>query len=193
MLPAVVECSTFRLRAWAAGDRAALVRHASNRAIWRNLWDAFPHPYTEADADRWLAVAAADPPPEGTYAIDVGGEAVGTVSLARGHDIERYSAEIGYWLGEAHWGRGIMTEAVERVTALALGEPELVRVFAPVFAWNTRSMRVLERNGYVREAVLRRAGVKDGVVIDRVIYARTRLSDHPYVAYAPIQGGDGGA
>lgn len=118
---------------------------------------------------------------------------MGTVSLERGRDIERYSAEIGYWLGEAYWGRGIVSEAVGRVTALALAEPDLVRVFAPVFAWNARSMRVLERNGYAREAVLRRAGVKDGVVIDRVVYARTRPSDHPYVPYAPAPGGDGGA
>lgn len=185
MLPAVVACSTFRLRPWAAGDRAALLRHANNRAIWRNRWDAFPHPYTEADADRWLAVAAADPPPEGTYAIDVGGEAVGTVLLERGRDIERLSAEIGYWLAEPYWGRGIVSEAVGRVTDLALAEPDLVRVVAPVFGWNRRSMRVLGRNGYRREAVLRRAGVKDGVVLDRVVYARTRASDHPYVPYEP--------
>jgi RimJ/RimL family protein N-acetyltransferase len=161
-------------------DKPALVRHADNREIWRNLWDAFPHPYTDADADRWLSFAAADPSPQGTYAIEVAGEAAGTLSLERREDVERYSAEIGYWLGESYWGRGIVSEAVGRVTAAALAEPDLVRVFAPVFAWNRRSMRVLERNGFVREGVLRRAGYKDGVVLDRVVYARTRESAHPY-------------
>lgn len=169
MLPQVIECSTFRLRRWRHGDAAALVRHADSRAVWRNLWDAFPHPYT-----------AADPPPEGTYAVEVGGEAVGTRSLERRRDIERLSTELGYWLGEAHWGRGIMTEAVGRATELAFARTDLIRVVAPVFAWNARSMRVLVRNGYVREGVLRRAGYKDGVVLDRVIFACTRESAHPY-------------
>lgn len=181
MLPETIECSTFRLRPWRHEDADALVRHADNRAVWRNLWDTFPHPYTHADAERWLATAATDPPPEGTYAIEVDGEAAGTVALERGRDIERFSAEIGYWLGEAYWGRGIVSEAVGRVTEVALAEPGLVRVFAPVFGWNARSMRVLERNGYTREGVLRRAGFKDGALIDRVLYARTRDSAHPYV------------
>jgi RimJ/RimL family protein N-acetyltransferase len=178
----VIDCSTFRLRPWRLTDKTSLVRHADNRNIWRNLWDAFPSPYTEADADRWLALAVADPPIEGVYAIEVDGEAAGTISIERRGDIERYSAEIGYWLGERYWGKGIVSEAVARVTELALSEPDLIRLFAPVFAWNVRSMRVLERNGYAREAVLKRAGYKDGVIIDRVIYAKTRVSPHPYVA-----------
>ena len=181
MLPAIIECSSFRLRPWRPEDKPTLVRHANNRAISRNLWDAFPHPYTEADANRWLATAAAEPPPPGMYAIEVEGEAAGTISLDRRRDIERLSAEIGYWLGEAYWGRGIMSEAVGRVTELAFAETDLVRIFALVFAWNPRSGRVLERSGHAREGVLRRAGVKDGVVFDRVIYARTRESEHPYV------------
>ena len=102
------------------------------------------------------------------------------MSVERRRDIERLSAEVGYWLGEAYWGRGIVSEAVGRVTEVALAEPDLLRLFALAFAWNERSMHVLERNGYVREGVLRRAGYKDGVVIDRVIYGRTRDSAHPY-------------
>jgi RimJ/RimL family protein N-acetyltransferase len=181
MLPSVIDCSAFRLRPWRADDRASLLRHADNRAVARTLRDRFPHPYTGADADAWLAYAAAEPAPEGIYAIEVDGEGVGCVALERGNDIARLTAEIGYWLGEAYWGRGIVSEAVARVTELALEEPGLVRIFAPVFAGNVRSMRVLERNGYVREAILRRSGFKDGAVFDRVIYARTRESSHPYI------------
>lgn len=181
MLPAVIECSTFRLRQWVASDAKSLVHQANNRNIWRNLRDLFPHPYTDADALKWLEMATS-PSAEGTYAIDVDGNAVGTVSLERGNEIEQLAAEIGYWLGESYWGRGIVSEAVGRVTDLALAEPDIVRVYAPVFAWNARSMGVLENNGFVRECIMRRAGFKDGTIIDRVIYARTRQSDHPYVA-----------
>lgn len=178
----MIECSTFRLRAWQSTDKASLVRNANNRAISRNLWDVFPHPYSDTDADSWLARAATNPPPSGIYAIEVDSEAVGGLALERGSDIARLSAEIGYWLGEAYWGRGIASEVVGRVTELAFANSDIVRIFAPVFAWNARSMRVLERNGFTRECILRRAGFKDGVVFDRVIYAKTRESVHPYVS-----------
>ncbi len=182
MLPSVVEGSCFRLRPWAVSDKAALVRYANNWNVARSLRDLFPFPYTEADADHWLARTAGSAAPPGTYAIEVGGEAAGCVAVERQEDVERLSAEIGYWLGEPFWGRGIMTEAVGRLTALALAEGDIVRLFAPVFAWNAASMRVLEKNGYLREAVLRRAGFKDGKLFDRVIYARVQESAHPYVA-----------
>ncbi|MDF1505331.1 GNAT family protein [Roseisolibacter sp. H3M3-2] len=182
MLPAILECRACVLRPWRADDLPALLRHADDRDVARNLRDRFPHPYTAADGEGWLAHVAGDPPREGAWAVDVGGEAVGGIALHRGDDVARLSAEIGYWLGRAHWGRGVMTEVVGRVTDAALAEPDLVRLHAPVFAWNAASMRVLERNGYVREGVMRRAGVKDGVVMDQVLYARTRESPHPYVA-----------
>ncbi|HET6881798.1 MAG TPA: GNAT family N-acetyltransferase [Pirellulales bacterium] len=102
LLPPVIECSTFRLRPWQFSDKPALLRYANNRQIWRNLRDAFPHPYASVDADRWLEVVAADPQPEATYAIEIAGEAAGALSLERRCDIERHSAEIGYWLQFAH-------------------------------------------------------------------------------------------
>lgn len=182
MLPAIIECSSFQLRPWTLADKTSLIEHANNRNIWRNLWDAFPHPYTDADADRWLNSCVREPGTDNIYAIDIDGSAVGTVALERRTDIERMSAEIGYWIGERFWGRGIMTEAVTRVSELALAEPDLIRLFAPVFAWNAPSMRVLEKCGFVREATLKRAGFKDGTVIDRVIFAKVRASTHPYVA-----------
>ena len=78
-----------------------------------------------------------------------------------------------------------MTEALRAVTAAALAEPDVVRVFAPVFSWNPASMRVLEKAGYRREAVLVRSGVKDGTLFDRVVFAITRDVGLPYVPYAP--------
>lgn len=181
MLPPVIECSTFQLRPWVASDLESLLEQANNRNVWRNLRDLFPHPYTVADAHKWLEFATSAAA-EGTYAIDVAGKAVGTISVERGSEIEQFAAEIGYWLGESYWGRGIVSEGVGRVAQLALADPGIVRLYAPVFAWNARSMRVLENNGFVRECIMRKAGFKDGTLIDRVIYARTRESDHPYIA-----------
>ena len=95
-----------RIRSWRAGDEPSLARHADNRKIWLNVRDRFPHPYTLADAESWLAkVTAAEP--ETQFAIEVDGEAAGGVGLFLQEDVSRFSAEIGYWLGEAYWGRGL--------------------------------------------------------------------------------------
>lgn len=114
---------------------------------------------------------------------------MGTIALERGEHIEARSFEVGYWLARPLWGRGIMTDALRAVTAAAFAEPEIVRVFAPVFSWNDASMRVLEKAGYGREAVLVRAGVKDGTVLDRVIYAITRDIGLPYAPCSPLARG----
>lgn len=187
MLPLEISLTRSRLRPWRVADRDALLRHADDRAVWRNLRDLFPHPYTERDADAWLAFAAADPSPAGVYAIDVDGEAAGVIALEPGRDIERLSWEVGYWLGQAFWGRGVVTEALCAVTDAAFREPDVVRIYAPVFSWNRPSMRVLEKAGYRREAVLVRSGVKDGTVVDRVIYATTRDTGLPYVPFTDVE------
>jgi RimJ/RimL family protein N-acetyltransferase len=174
MLPQRIECSSCLLRPWQTRDKPALLRHANNRNIWRNLRDRFPHPYLEADADAWLGRVAAQPWPEGIYAIDIAGEAVGSVSVERRPDVQRCSAEVGYWLAEVHWGRGIATEALRAVTAAALAEPDLWRMETGVFAWNKASMRVLQKAGYVREGVQVRGAFKDGAAVDHVMYAITR-------------------
>jgi len=134
----------------------------------------FPHPYTESDADAWLAHATDRDNAPWIFAIEVNGEAVGGIAIERGSDIETHSAEIGYWLGEPFWGRGIATAAVRGITARAFEETDLYRVSAWVFAWNPASMRVLEKAGYHREGTLIRSAVKDGVLLDRVVYAITR-------------------
>lgn len=161
------------LRPWRLDDAPSLARHASSRSIWRNLRDQFPHPYTLAAAEAHLAgVVGAHPVVR--FAVTVDGEAVGSVGLKVGSDIERRSAEIGYWLGEAYWGRGIMSAAVAAVTAYAFRELDLLRVFAVPFVRNAASARVLERAGYVCEGVMRRSAVKEGEVLDQYLYAAVR-------------------
>jgi ribosomal-protein-alanine N-acetyltransferase len=162
-----------RIRSWRPEDAAALSRHADNRKIWLNVRDHFPHPYTVADAQRWVEIATASAP-ETQFAIEVAGEAAGGIGLFLKQDVERRGAEIGYWLGEQHWGRGLMTGIVREFTAWAFEEFDLLRIFAVVFEWNPASCRVLEKAGYVLEGRLRKAVVKDGQVMDQFLYAIVR-------------------
>jgi ribosomal-protein-alanine N-acetyltransferase len=161
------------IRPWRPGDAPSLARHADNRKVWINLRDAFPHPYTLADAERWLAWAAGQDP-QTHFCIAVGDEAVGGIGYRLQDDVLRRSAEVGFWLGEAHWGRGIATAAVQAVSAHAFASHDLVRLYAHVYQWNIASMRVLEKAGYACEAQLRRAAVKDSKTIDLYVYARLR-------------------
>ena len=161
---------TCEVRSWRASDADALVGHADNRKIWLNLRDRFPHPYTKRDARRFIRQVH-DDIPETAFAIAVDDEAVGGIGFMLHTDVERVSAEIGYWLGERFWGRGIATEALAAMTRHAIETHELTRVYAVPFAWNTASCRVLEKAGYVLEARLRRSAIKDGQVVDQLQYA----------------------
>jgi RimJ/RimL family protein N-acetyltransferase len=162
--------NTCDVRSWEAGDIPSLVAQANNRKIWRNLRDYFPHPYTAADGRRFLKNVRASTP-ETMFAIAVERQAVGGIGYVLQRDVERVSAEIGYWLGESYWGRGIATEAVKAVTAHAIREHELTRMYARVASWNTASSRVLEKAGYKLEATLHRSAIKNGVIIDQLQYA----------------------
>jgi ribosomal-protein-alanine N-acetyltransferase len=161
------------IRRWRADDAPALARHANNRKIWVNVRDRFPSPYTIEDAESWVrhcdrAMPATD------FAIEVDGEAAGGIGVVLHDDVERVSAELGFWLGEAFWGRGVMTDAVSAFVPWAFQQFELTRIYANVFAFNVGSARVLEKAGFLREALLRRAVIKQGVVIDEWLYAQVR-------------------
>lgn len=166
-----LDCGSSIVRDWRDDDREALLRFANNRRVWRNLKDRFPHPYGEAQADAWLALNRTHPERTG-WAIEVDGLAVGGIGLVPGEDVHAKSAHIGYWLGEPYWGRGIMTDAVRRVSDYALSKLGYLRLEAPVYEWNPASMRVLQKCGYVREGVMRKSIFKDGQLIDCVLYAR---------------------
>src|SRR5437867_6535419 len=131
------------VRSWAMPDVEPLARYANNRKVWLNLRDAFPHPYTRQDARDYIRDVR-DRVPETSFAIAVNGEAIGSVGFVLHRDVERVSAEIGYWLAEPFWGQGIATEALTAVTKHALAAHGLTRIFAVPFAWNLASCRVLE-------------------------------------------------
>jgi len=161
---------TCSVRSWLTSDLASLVANANNINIARNLRDRFPSPYSERDGRAYLRAMRASQP-ETSFAIAVGEKAVGGIGYRLQSDVDRASAEIGYWLGEPFWGRGIVTEALVAVTKYAIEQHGLTRVFALPFASNTASCRVLEKAGYTLEARLRRSAIKNGVVCDQVQYA----------------------
>jgi RimJ/RimL family protein N-acetyltransferase len=161
------------VRSWKREDEEALSRYADNRRIWINLRDRFPHPYRRQDARRWLAQVLGARP-ETSFAIDVGHEAIGGIGYTIQEDVHYRSAELGYWLGEPFWGRGIATAAVRAVTERAFASHDLSRIYATVFEWNPASARVLEKAGYALEGRLRRSVTKDGRTIDQLLYAVVR-------------------
>jgi RimJ/RimL family protein N-acetyltransferase len=158
------------VRSWQRADADSLASHANNRNVWINLRDQFPHPYTKRDARAFIQWSR-DQRPETAFAIALDGQAVGGIGFALRPDVERVSAEIGYWLGESLWGRGIATEAVVAVTSYAARAHGLTRVFAVPFSTNAASCRVLEKAGYRLEGHLRRSAIKDGEIIDQLQYA----------------------
>ena len=160
------------VRSYKSTDATSLARHANNRKIWLNLRDAFPHPYTLKDARTFIRAALKDRP-ERMFAISVGGDAIGGIGFSLHRDVERVSAEIGYWLGEEFWGQGITTAALKAVTDYAIQTHGLTRLYAVPYEWNPASFRVLEKAGYSLEGRLRRSAIKDGKIIDQLLYAYT--------------------
>jgi RimJ/RimL family protein N-acetyltransferase len=158
------------VRPWTRADVESLVRHANNNNVARHLRDRFPHPYTKAHAVAFLADCVRTEPPS-SLAIEVEGEAVGGIGYVRGTDVERYSAEVGYWLGEDHWNRGIVTEPLRLLTTHLFEEVQLLRLFAVPLAGNDGSIRVLEKAGYAREGLLRASCVKFGAACDQLLFA----------------------
>lgn len=158
------------LRPWKPGDVLPLVRHANNPRIASNLRDGFPHPYTRSDAGKWLEMVA-DNREDMILAIEVNGEASGGIGIHAFKDVYRYNGEIGYWLSERFWGRGIMTEAVGALVDYAFSNTSWLRLFACIFANNPPSMRVLEKNGFKAESIHRKAVIKEGVLMDEHLFA----------------------
>jgi RimJ/RimL family protein N-acetyltransferase len=157
-----------------AGDARSLAEHANDARIAANLRDRFPHPYSRADADAFIAMAAAMVP-RTFFAIAVDDRVVGGIGYTLHGDIERASAEIGYWLGVPFWGRGIATAAVTALTSHAFAQhADLHRIYAVPFASSAASIRVLQKAGYALEGRMRQSAIKNGRVIDQLLYARYR-------------------
>jgi [ribosomal protein S5]-alanine N-acetyltransferase len=159
-----------QVRPWTLHDLPALVRHGNNKAVSSQLRDVFPYPYTTADGRAFIEFASGGRPPT-SLAIVVDGAACGGTGVIPCRGNERRTAEIGYWLGETYWGRGIGAEALALTTRYAVETFDLARLEAFAIASNRRSCRVLEKVGYVNEGLRRKSFLKDGVLHDQCCYA----------------------
>lgn len=159
----------FTLRTWQTEDAGSLAQNANDITLWNNVRDYFPHPYTVKDAEEFISFAAAKPQPL-DFAVVVDGRAVGGIGFVPGVDVERFSAEIGYWLGASYRGRGIMASAVERAAEWVFSNTPIIRTFAAVYATNPSSQRVMEKAGFRYVGVICKAFFKNGAFIDGSYY-----------------------
>lgn len=163
------------IREWKKSDAAALAAALSNKNILNNLRDGLPYPYTEIDAEEYInSVLDSDPNDTFAYAIDVDGRAVGNIGAFRQKNIHCRTAELGYYIAEEYWGKGIMTCAVRQLCKKLFAETDLLRIFAEPFAVNVGSRRVLEKAGFRLEGIMKNNAFKNGQVLDMALYAYTR-------------------
>ncbi|MBK7613496.1 MAG: GNAT family N-acetyltransferase [Burkholderiales bacterium] len=164
-----------QLRSLTLADAPSLQRHADDPAVATNLFEGFPSPYTLAEAQRWCGGMCREPAFGNVWGIAVASEVIGCVSVRPDTGWMRCNAEVGYWIGQAHWRRGIASEALGLVSDWAWANlPEVTRLYAPIFARNAGSQAVARRCGYQLEGVLRQSLIKNGQVIDRALWARYR-------------------
>jgi RimJ/RimL family protein N-acetyltransferase len=162
-----------KLRPWSEKDIPNLVRYANNRNIAKWLTDAFPHPYGEKEARGFLEMIKNNKSAQ-VFAIEMDGEAIGSIGVHPQSDIYRLNAELGYWLAESFWGRGIMVEAVNMIVDWTWKNLDVTRIYAIPFADNVNSARVLDKVGFAKEAVIKDSLIKDGVIQDQIIYSIRR-------------------
>ena len=168
-----IRIDPWKLRPWQPGDMDALVKYGNNYTVWRNLRDRFPHPYTTADAEEWVQLSNQCETVT-SLAIATSDEAIGGIGLTLQDDVHFRSGEVGYWLGEPFWGRGIATRALRAFSEYAFANFDLVRLYAIVFEWNPASARVLEKAGFTFEARMRNSATKAGSTVDEFLYALVR-------------------
>ena len=168
------------LREWKIGDALDLVAAINNKKVLDNLRNGIPYPYTEKDATEFIATTlSADKETRFVFAICFGDKAIGSIGVFRRDNVHRYTAEIGYYIAEPYWGKGITTEAVRQMCAYIFKNTDIVRIFAEPYAHNSASCRVLEKAGFQFEGVLRQNAIKNGQFVDMRMYAITRDRKEP--------------
>jgi RimJ/RimL family protein N-acetyltransferase len=164
------------IRKFRRSDKYRMAEIANNRKIAGNLRDAFPHPYSPENAQKFISMVLRQKPYQ-IFAIEFEGEYVGNIGLHRQADVYRKTAEMGYFIGEAYWNKGITTRAVNLICEYGFRELDIIKIFSGVFSFNSASQRVLEKCGFEREAVLKSAVIKDGKICDEYRYAKIILTE----------------
>ena len=161
-----------RIRKWELSDAKDLAAALSNRKVQDNLRDGLPYPYTEQDGKEFIsAMLSADENETFAFAITVNNMVIGSIGIFRQGNIHRQTAELGYYIAEEYWGKGIMTEAVKQICEYVFDNSDIIRIYAEPFAYNIASCRALEKAGFQYEGTLRSNAVKNGKVIDMKMYS----------------------
>jgi ribosomal-protein-alanine N-acetyltransferase len=160
------------IRDWRMEDASSVLKHANNRNVSRTLRDRFSYPYTIENAKEFLARSTSKEP-RNNFCIEINGEATGGIGVHVGEDVHRHVASIGYWLGEEFWGRGVMSEVVPAFVNHCFENLPLHRIYAEAFENNLGSARILEKAGFALEGRLRKNVIKDGQILDSLLYAKT--------------------
>jgi RimJ/RimL family protein N-acetyltransferase len=161
----------YTLRSFSMDDMESLVHHANNAKIARFMTDQFPHPYEMGNAKSFIEFATSPQSASKIFAIDIDGNAVGGIGLHFQKDIYRNNVELGYWIGEDFWGKGIITKAIAEVIEYGFTYLPINRIFARPFGTNVASQKVLEKNGFIHEVTFEKTLIKDGVLEDEMIYS----------------------
>jgi len=159
------------LREWKRSDAPSLARIANNKKIWDNVRDRLPYPYTKKDAKEWLALVRKQKTIT-TFCVEADGGIAGSVGFTLKEDVYRKNAEIGYFIGEDYWGKGIATEAVRQLVDYIQKKFDVVRIYAEVFEYNKASMKVLEKNDFYLECVRKKAAIKNNVILDDYVWVK---------------------
>ena len=164
-----------QIRKWRLTDAKDLATALSNKKILDNLRDGLPYPYTEQDGRDFIsAMLSANEDETFAFAVTVDEKAIGSIGAFRQGNIHRQTAELGYYIAEEYWGKGIMAEAVKQLCDHVFAHTDIIRIFAEPFARNSASCRVLEKAGFQYEGTLRSNAVKNGNILDMKMYARLK-------------------
>lgn len=166
-----------KIRKWKIEDAANLATGLNNKKIQDNLRDGLPYPYTEEDARDYItAMLQADKNTTYAFAITVDDKAIGSIGVFRKDNIHAQTAEMGYYIAEPYWGKGLGTSAVKQTCEFIFAHTDIIRIFAEPFAYNAASCRILEKSGFICEGILRSNAVKNGQVIDMKVYSNIKES-----------------
>ena len=164
-----------KIRKWKLTDAKNIAVALSNKKIQDNLRDGLPYPYTEQDGIDFISsMLSANEDETFAFAITLDDKAIGSIAVFRQQNIHRQTAEMGYYIAEEYWGKGIMTDAVKQICEYVFKNSDILRIYAEPFAYNAGSCRVLEKAGFQYEGTLRNNAVKNGKVIDMKMYSLLR-------------------
>jgi len=159
------------LRPWQREDAQQLAAIANNRNIWNYIRDSFPSPYTVLDAIQWIEKEKGANP-VASFAVLYDGQIAGSMGIIRDEDVYRTTAEIGYFIGERFWKKGIATEALGQLVKHIQAHSDIIRIVARVFENNEASMKTLRKNGFYLESIERKAAIKNKVIVDVYVWVK---------------------